>query len=519
MANMNIKSADLEELTGMDREKLVETLTELGAPTEPDGEELAVEVTPNRPDLFFVEGLARAVRAYAKKEKHHYSAEKSDYEAIVEKSVKKARPFVGFAVVKGAKLDGKGLEYLINAQEKLHGTIGRKRKKVAIGIHDLSKVEFPLFYKAVENISFVPLDYSEEMTAKEILEKHPKGKEYAHLIDGLFPVILDKNGVISLPPIINSERTRLTGQTTDYLIDVTGTHEETVAKVLDMIVCALADRGGKIYSVSMGGKAKSPDLKYGKVKPKLSFVNKILGLKLKEHEVPELLKRMDYAVEGKDILAQPYRADIMHQVDVVEDIAIAYGYRNFEPTLPQIFTVGGFNRKPLRIQETMKGMGFMEIKTTVLNSEENMRKTGQAERCAKVLNTKTEENALVRRELLTNMLIVFAENKTRGTPQKLYEIGEVYDSGKSGKKLSVGIMDERASFADIRACIETYMKENGAEFSVEPNTDADVFDTQKSAALIVDGKRVGTFGEVSADALSGFGIGFKVSAAEITLDF
>jgi phenylalanyl-tRNA synthetase beta chain len=120
----------------------------------------------------------------------------------------------------------------------------------------MSKVEAPFLHTAVAptELSFVPLDTDERMDLAEILERHPKGKAYAWTLEGMkkYPIILDRNkNVLSFPPIINGNLTRLSESTRNIFIDVTGTEQKAVNQALNILVTSILDRGGKAYTVEI----------------------------------------------------------------------------------------------------------------------------------------------------------------------------------------------------------------------------------------------------------------------------
>lgn len=508
---------DVGALTGLDKEKIIERLTELGAPTEEkeDGQ-IAVEVTPNRPDLFFIEGVARMLNCYLKEEPYEYKTEKAKFALISDRSVSQVRPFVAAVLVKGVKLEGKALEYLIEAQEKIHETVGRKRRKVAIGIHDAKSIEFPLIYRAVDEIRFVPLDASEEMGAKEILARHPKGMEYAHLVPGRAPVIMDKLGVISFPPIINSERTRVTESTQDVLIEVTGTHLETVEGVLKMFACSLADRGGKLFEIKINGES-CPSMKPVKMNINPKGFQKVIGIQLKAGETKHMLKKMGYGASGNYALVAPYRMDVMDEVDVWEDLAIAYGYGNIVPTLPNFFTSGKVLRKNQEVEEIMRGMGFSEIKTFTLTNKAKLESCGIGGGYDKVLNAASEEYNIVKPSLIPSALEVLALNKTKGLPQKIYEVGTKCANGRVSDALVFAVVDKENGFSAIRSYLQTLMNENGREFEIRKNEGSDCFESGKSGTIYSNGKEIGKIGEIKTQVKEVFGLEFVVCMCEIEL--
>ena len=217
-------------------------------------------------------------------------------------------------------------------QEKLHDSIGRNRKKVAIGVHDFDKIKPPLVYRDVDEETFAPLGETRTMSVKEILSEHPKGKDFAHLLKDKYPMIYDKEGVISFPPVINSERTKLIENTKNLFIDVTGTDERAVNIALNILVCNITERSGKISTVKVSGK-KTPELEPKEISIDIESIDKILGFGLNEKQITEILERMRYVVMklkgGRlEVVIPPYRYDILHEIDIIEDIAIGYGYNN-----------------------------------------------------------------------------------------------------------------------------------------------------------------------------------------------
>lgn len=263
MTNVNFSYKDLEKLMGKElpQDEALEKLQLIGSDTGdtvPGSDEMTVEFFPNRPDMYSVEGIARAMRAFLGIEPglKEYAVEDSDIEAVVTPGVKEIRPYFMCAAVFGVDVDDTALRSMMEMQEKLHITVGRKRSKLAIGIHDLDKVTPPFTFEAVDpdRFSFVPLAKTEKMTMREILEKHEKGRAYAHLMDGMekFPVILDAEGnVLSFPPIINGALTTVTTSTRNLFVDVTGFDEGAVEECVNIVTTALAERGGTIRRVHM----------------------------------------------------------------------------------------------------------------------------------------------------------------------------------------------------------------------------------------------------------------------------
>ncbi|MBS3778363.1 MAG: phenylalanine--tRNA ligase subunit beta, partial [Candidatus Thermoplasmatota archaeon] len=316
------------------KEDLIEKLPMIGADFDKveDGE-ISIEFFPNRPDLSSVEGIVRASRAFFDYNPGltNYSVKESDIVINVESTVKKVRPHVRCALVKNVTMTDELITSLMQLQEKLHVGIGRNRKKVAIGVHNAEPVQPPFTYKGVDpdSYQFVPLAKVESMTLSEILTGHEKGTAYASLLDGFdkYPLIVDaNNNVLSFPPIINGILTEVTPFTKDLFIDVTGTDEQAIHHALSIVVTALAERGGTIYSTKiMDGKDTiiSPDLSVKKRELSIETVNKILGIDLSSNEIKKYLAKMGYETNLIDeqtlsVSIPSWRADILHEIDLVE---------------------------------------------------------------------------------------------------------------------------------------------------------------------------------------------------------
>jgi len=349
MPTIDVSLNDLEKLTGKKLPRDVEGLNNVlqFAKSEVErleGDELAISVEDgNRLDLWCVEGIARELKGALGTESGmaEYIIVDSNYAVSVDRELEKTRPFIACAVVKGVKLSEQILKQLMQQQEKIDGTYGRDRKRSSIGLYDVDKIKWPLKYtvtKSGEN-AFVPLGFDKAMTPGEILELHPKGKEYGKLLDGFksYPIFKDADGkVLSFPPIINSNDIgKVTSGTKNVLVEVTGTDWKTVRTVLLVVAMSLADRGGKLHSVKIEYQFKMPDgpttVKTPDTKPEemtimQDDVNNLLGIELGAAEMEELLKkgRYDAAAEGEvvKVFVPPYRTDVMHAVDIIEDIAI-----------------------------------------------------------------------------------------------------------------------------------------------------------------------------------------------------
>ncbi|MFH1222602.1 MAG: phenylalanine--tRNA ligase subunit beta [Candidatus Micrarchaeota archaeon] len=523
MVVVEFEYSDFKELLGMPKDKVVEILSEIGAPAEVDPEtgKIFAEITPNRPDWYSITGLARALHAYNKKEVKKYAAAKGDYRIVVDKTVAKIRPYTTAVVIKGLKLNDLKIRDIVVLQEKLIFTLGRIVKRFGIGIYPLDKIQFPLKYTTMKSsaIAYVPLNYTGKKTsAAEILEKHPKGIAYGYLIKGNkeLPVYLDaNNNILALIPIVNSEETgKVDESTKDVFIEVTGMDETSITQALNILTCHFLDLGGMAYTVTVEyekEKKTGPALEYKKVNITEKEVEKILGVALKKEKINEMLGRMGYLVEKGQVYAPPYRTDIINNVDVIEDVAIVYGYNNFEPTTPNFFHPGKKNTRGRRLGDTMARLGFNEITTPILISKEKLAEFGQEG--IDVLNPKTVEYTTIRSTALPALVEILVKNKMRGLPQSFYEVGTVV-AGKEKTVLVFALVDKSLDFSKARGVLQTLFRECGREFKLE-NAQLAYFEQPYAANLLHAGKQCGVFGKLAKKIADVYGLEYSIFLCQI----
>ncbi|MEM2086516.1 MAG: phenylalanine--tRNA ligase subunit beta [Archaeoglobaceae archaeon] len=528
---------ELERLVGTNRDVILKRLPMLGCDIErSDQETLAVEFFPNRPDLYSIEGVARALRGFLGIETglKDYKSRKGNWKIFVEKSVLAVRPRIVGCVVRNLKMSDEVIRSLMEVQEDLHWTIGRNRRRMAIGVHDLSRVNFPLKYTAVNSeFSFVPLDFAKEMSVAEILREHPKGKEYAFILEGknAYPMIIDsKNEAISFPPIINAEKTRVTEKTTDLFIDVTG-FDEYVDKALKIVACMLHDRGGEIERVEViypDRAEETPDLSPITLSVRKQEIFSLLGFELREPEIISSLEKMRFGakIEGDavEVFVPPYRADIMHEWDIIEDIAIGYGYERIKPEYPATMTIGlahEWNELKELVREIMLGLGFLEVITFTLTSERayaNLRRSAEPwKEYVPLMHPLTIEHTLVRTEILSKLLEVIAVNKHVELPLRIFEVGDVVLGLRNRLRLCACVTHSKANFAELRSYVQAVMRELGFEWTAKESEDP-AFIEGRQGEIVVKNEKVGVFGEIHPEVLENFGIPNPVVAFEIELD-
>lgn len=539
MPVINFNLEDLKSLMGtkMEDKEVLDRIPMIGADFhdfDPATKEASIEFFPNRPDLYSVEGLARALRSFFDIELglRTYDISASDIVMKVEPSVKGVRPYVVGAVISGVTLDDKGIRSLMELQEKLHLTVGRKRAKVAIGVHDLDKVRPPFVYKAVApgSISFVPLAKEETMTLAEVLEKHEKGKDYKQLLDGkeLYPIILDANNdVLSFPPIINGRLTTVTPETKNLFIDVTGTDQNTINGVLNIVCTSIAERGGVIETITLRGEEKgmTPNLRPKQWLLDVDRTNAALGLDLEPLAMCQCLTRMGYSAEPKGrkvkVSSSPVRMDLIHQADVVEDVAIGFGYENFGSSKPVSRTIGGERRMERvadLVRQMLVGYGHWEVTTLTLSSmEEQFSKVPFPEvQTVEVLNPVSEDHNCLRVHLLPSLLTVLRKSKHRDLPQRIFEVGDVVIDAKRRKHLAVMSIHSKAGFTEMKSLAEGVLKELSVQCSLLPG-DLGMFIPGRCALVKVNGRTVGHFGELHPQVITAYELGHPIIAFELDL--
>ncbi len=547
MPVITFKYQDLKDLgIDMDKDELIDTLPMMSSDIEDfDDEEIKVEFFPNRPDNLSVEGVARSFKGFIGQEIGFpdYKVEESGEYVNVDKDVAAIRPFIGFAKIDNVDFTGDKLKYVMDFQENLHWVIGRDRKKVAIGIHNADVVEGPFKYIATpkDANAFVPLEKDTEMTPDEILTEHDKGKDYAHLIENFdkYPLILDKDdNVLSMPPIINGELTKLKEDTNNIIVDVTGTDERAVNQALNIICSSFAEVGGQIKSMEVkyvDKTIKTPDLTPQEMNVHVDTANELIGgTNLTAEDIKGLLLKARFDAEIIDdnevkAIIPAYRVDILHEVDVVENIAVQYHINSIDAKLPDINTVAYENdwfKAEATIREVMIALGFQEIMSLMLTNEESHyeKMNHQEEPHVQVARPITIDRTMIRTSLINSLMEFLEDNKHEDLPQKIFEIGDVLylDETKenktvASKKLAALVCHSTANFTEIKSIVTSVLSNLG--YSMEISDSENKTFIEGRAADVVGESEKGTingfFGEVSPEVITNFTLEYPVIAFEI----
>ena len=513
-----------------------------------EGDAVSIEVKDsNRPDIWSVEGIARALKGYlgAGRIRPITVAGRSNLNVVVDKRVKPIRPFISTAIVKGLQPTDEALKSWINLQEKLDQTYGRKRKIASIGFYQADLIQSPLSYTVAnpDIITFAPLGSEEKQSLREIVSTHPKGSEYGEIISQFesWPVLVDgADNVLSLPPVINSnDLGRITTGTRNILVEVTGTNAETVHNTLKIVVSSLAERGGRIYSCletypyGTPRRLVSPDLTPTVTSLRLSHINKLLGTSVRLREASRFVERAGYKVQRatRDTIQLEipcYRTDIMHSVDMMEDIAIAMDINKLKPEWPMIWTVGNLAKETDEnesVAEIMIGLGFQEVLTYALTSPvvvSNNVPSSQG-KLVELLNPRMTTHTVLRNWLLPSLLETTSHNTHVDYPQRIFEIGPCIGRRENEthpiqetRRLAAVTIHANAGFTEIRSSLDALAKNKGRSFQIK-ETEHPSFLSGRCGAIISDGREVGVIGEVNPRVIKSWGLNLPAAAFEVEM--
>jgi len=541
---------DLEELLDqkMEKDELIDILPMIGSDIEDyDDEEVKVEFFPNRPDYLSVEGVARALKGFLKIEEGlpHYHLESSNSSITIDPQLKNIRPYTSCCLVKGIHLTEDKLRQLMDFQEDLHWVLGRDRKKVAIGIHNLDVLNGPFRYLAADpdSVSFIPLEMEKEMSLREILTHHKKGQSYAHLLDqhDKYPLIMDsEDNILSMPPIINGELTKLTTETRNLFVDVTGTDQLAVERTLNIIATSFAEAGAQIQTMeNIYGDVTltRPDLTPKERMASVKNAENIIGIHLSSDMVVEALRKVRFDAEVIDqdtvkVMIPPYRVDILHEVDIIENVAIGYCFRKIQPELPRVATVARedpYHDFDQNVREIMNGLGFAEVMSLMLTNEENHYQKmmlPETER-VEVAQPISQDRTMIRQSLLNGLLEFLEDNKHEELPQKIFEVGETVflepekeTKTRGVKKLAAMITHSQANFTEIKSTSDTLISNLGLKMEIEDTEHPSFIQgrcarlkgvKKSSSQVMVEG----FFGEMNPEVITSFQLEYPVVAMEV----
>lgn len=519
----------------------------------------------NRPDLWSTNGVARQIRLHNGNKHADYSSFMSSKNAVkdcggrtvtVDPELKNIRPYMVAFVISGKAIDEPMLLDIIQTQEKLAWNFGRKRKSISMGVYRVSQIAFPVHYKAVDpdKTSFIPLQCTEPMTCRQILTDHPKGKDFGWILKDMkkFPLLVDdKNEVMSMAPVINSA-TLGAVQVGDkeLMVELTGDNIENLILSANIVACDFADCGYKIlpikvchpYDTGLGKDITAPYYFQPSTKAFLSHINKLLGSSFTQKEVEQALTRMGNTFTAKEVAKKdgssdveftlfppPYRNDFLHEVDVIEDVMIGRGLETFSPEKPADFTIGRllpitqFSRKAKTL---MVGLGYQEMIFNYVGSKQDYidKMNIDASKVIEIANPMSENYQFIRSSILSSLLKTEGGSANAVFPHKIFEIGKIAyicDEENTGTRTrqNLGFLTaaNNANFNTAASEISALLYYLDHKYEVKECSDSR-FIPGRQAAIMVNNKQVGIFGEIHPAVLENWSITVPCFAGEIDLE-
>ena len=430
-----------------------------------------IDVPANRYDLLCIEGLSRALKIFLG-DQDAPDFKLAQEEPAATMTVKKAntdtiRPFVVCAILKDVTFTEERYNSFIDLQDQLHRNLCRQRTLVAIGTHDMDTIEGPYVYDARPGaeIEFVPLTPSDRsFNAKDLLEFYETDvsakhlKPYVPIIKDspLYPVILDaKETVLSLPPMINGDHSKITLGTKNVFIECTATDLTKANIVLDTMVTMFSEYCATPFTVlpvqiqyedasgSIVDSYVTPSLSIRREQATIDFCNSLIGINISASEMQTLCNKVQLGpatlLENDTILevtVPPTRSDILHPVDIAEDIGIAFGYNNIVKRVPKTNTVGGefpLNQLGDLLREEIGRAGYTEVLThglcSIHDNFEALQCPPKLEKAVSLSNPANIEYQVVRTTLLPGLLKTLQHNKSASFSNgfKLFEISDVVE--------------------------------------------------------------------------------------------
>ncbi|EJD01421.1 phenylalanyl-tRNA synthetase subunit beta [Fomitiporia mediterranea MF3/22] len=564
--------------------------------------QLKIEVAANRYDLLCIEGISRALRIYLGKDPatpyklvYPPGGESQLVTTTIAPDTARIRPYFAGAILRNIKFTQRSYDSFIELQDKLHQNICRRRQLVSMGTHDLDTLVPPIRYEARKphDIKFVPLNKDKEYNAEELMTVYESDKQlskYLHIIrdSPVYPILYDKNDVVlSMPPIINSEHTKITLNTRNVFIDVTATDQTKLAIVVNILSTMFSEYCEEPFTIEPvkivypdGTTKITPDISATHFTAHASYINSCMGVSLSAQDISKLLGKMslsasvskkDADVLGVDVPCT--RPDILHECDIMEDVAIAYGFNNLPKTFPSSSTVAQalpVSKISDLVRQEWAQAGWTEVLPFILCShEENfewLNRVDDGSHVVKIANPKTLEFQVVRTSLLPGLLKTVRENRSHPLPIKIFESSEVVFKDKSlerqaknvrhaaavwcnktaGFEVVHGLLDRlmqilevpKISATDSKATHGYYLKEK-QDPTFFPGRAATVYyrSTPSSPSIkhssslskiadeikstltgSSDDKPIGVLGILHPTVLENFEIGFPCSALEINLE-
>ena len=510
----------------------------------------------NRPDLWSTAGVARQLRVHGGGKASDYNTFMSSKDKIVDygnrvvtvdPQLKDIRPYMIAFVISGKPIDEPMLLDIIQTQEKLCWNFGRKRRTVSMGVYRSSQIQWPVHYKAVDpdNTSFVPLQFEQPMTCRQILTDHPKGKDYGWILKDapLFPLLTDDKGeIMSMAPIINSATLgAVQVGDSDLLVEMTGSDMTSLLLSANIVACDFADAGYTIlpckvehpYDTGFGKDIVAPFYFQEPATASLSEINRLLGSQLTAEQATAALEKMGntVTVAGDKVTVQipPYRNDFLHEVDIIEDVMMGMELSSFPPEKPRDFTIGRLSPVTLfsrKAKSLMVGLGYQEMIFNYLGSKKDyiQKMNIEGEKVIEISNPMSENYQFVRPSIIPSLLGAETGSGNAVYPHKIFEIGKIAflcDEEVTGTRTrqSIGFLTAAgdANFNTAASEVATLLHFLDHQYTVTESNDPR-FIPGRQANIMVKDKVVGIFGEVHPAVLENWAITVPCVAGELDIE-
>ncbi|TVP41260.1 phenylalanine--tRNA ligase subunit beta [Candidatus Nitrosocosmicus arcticus] len=509
-------------------------------------DKIRIEFNPNRPDFSSENGIVRALKGILNIELGRPIIQdlRPSLDVIrVDKRLKEVRPIIyGLIAKRDIPITHEELTQLISMQEDLHNGLGRKRKKSSIGIHNYDALTFPLFYKGVpRQIKFVPLDGNKEYSIDNILTDFEVGKKYGHILKqfDIVPMLLDsKDNVVSFPPIINGNTTKVDLLTSNLFVEVTSVNSKSAMDILSILSFELSDMGFDLYTVEVSSpfcsEIVTPILEPHRVQLDFDYINKILGLELTHNEILVCLQRsrcegIDKGNGKLECIIPSYRIDLFDKVDICEEVAIGYGIYNLEPSYPSSYFPGRKNSQSIvfdKVRDILIGLEFMEIINPHIISK-NLFKNVFLEdepfdkQLISLGDSKNTEFEVLRSSLIPSLINTFSNNIHEKYPQKLFEMGKTFFTTnkevRENWSLCVSIAHNTTDYTEIKSNLESFMRYCFNAFVTTPRNEAKYFLPGHSARIVLNDEVIGEIGEIHPQVLENLNLRTLVTIFEFNL--
>ncbi|XP_041479913.1 phenylalanine--tRNA ligase beta subunit-like [Lytechinus variegatus] len=522
-----------------------------------------IDVPANRYDLLCLEGLSRGLLVFLQKmEAPRYKAISPKQGTLQQMFIKPAtaqvRPYAVAAIMRNITFDKDKYDSFIDLQDKLHQNLGRKRSLVSMGTHDLDTIQGPFYFDAQppDQIKFVPLNQVKAFTAVEQMEMYSSDSHLRHYLPiirdkPVYPIIKDSNGVVlSMPPIINGDHSKIKLTTKNVFVEITGTDHNKIKITLDILVAMFSQYCKEPFimeSVEVikpdGTKDLFPELKYRTENVPVELINKRVGISESADRIANLLTKMclpSKVIEGGKKLSvevPPTRSDVIHACDIIEDVAIAHGYNNITKTIPQTNTIAEqfpINKLTDLLRLDISAAGFTEVLTFALCSRDDIADKVQVDlaktKAVHISNPKTAEFQVARTALLPGVLKTISCNRKMPLPIKVFEISDVVlqnpekDVGAENRRHFCAVhYNKSPGFEVIHGLLDRTMqllqvpfsKENGYHLKSAENP---TYFSGRCAEVIVRGKSIGYVGVLHPNVVSKFELTNPCAALEIFIE-